>query len=116
MLRVSRRHGHQRHELEGFSAFAWAKALVDAGYPHYKLASSDIVLDKAAADALAALPADEENSADIAKVVNPPRIAAGGKKLADIFALDNVVPAADGAGGATATVTEAVPVMPTSAR
>jgi MFS family permease len=96
-------------KLEGFSAFAWAKALVDAGYPHYKMATSDIVLDKASAEALAALQAEKKPAADIAKLLNPIRAAAGGKKLADVFAVDTVVPAADGSGGATATVTEAVP-------
>jgi MFS family permease len=96
-------------KVEGFSAFAWAKALVDAGYPHYKLVSSDVVLDKASADALAALQADKKPAADIAKLLNPVRTAAGGKKLADVFSVDNVVPAADGSGGATVTVTEAAP-------
>ena len=32
-------------KLEGFNAFAWAKALVDAGYPHYKLVTSDVAID-----------------------------------------------------------------------
>lgn len=96
-------------KLEGFNAFAWAKTLVDAGYPHYKLASSDVVLDKAAAESLATLQADKKPAADIAKLLNPIRTAAGGKKLADIFTVENVAPAADGSGGATATVTEAVP-------
>lgn len=96
-------------KLEGFSAFAWAKALVDAGYPHYKLATSTVVLDKASAESLAALQAEKKPAADIAKLLNPIHIAAGGKKLADIFAVDSVAPAADGSGGATATVTEATP-------
>ena len=96
-------------KLEGFNAFAWAKALVDAGYPHYKLASSDVVLDKASAESLATLQADKKPATDIAKLLNPIRTAAGGKKLADIFTVENVVAAADGSGGATATVTEAVP-------
>ena len=92
-------------KLEGFNAFAWSKALIDSGYPHLKLATSDIVLDKAAADALAALQADKKPAADIAKVLTAARTAAGGKKIADTFAVDNVVPAADGSG-ATVTVTE----------
>ena len=47
-------------KLEGFNAFAWSKALIDSGYPHLKVATSDIVLDKAAADALAALQAEKK--------------------------------------------------------
>ena len=92
-------------KLEGFNAFTWSKALIDSGYPHLKVASSDIVLDKAAADALAALQAEKKPIGDIAKVLTAARIAAGGKKMADTFAVDNVVPAADGSG-ATVTVTE----------
>jgi hypothetical protein len=91
-------------KLEGFNAFAWSKALIDSGYPHLKLASSDIVLDKAAADSLAALQAESKPLADIAKVLTTARTAAGGKKMADTFAVDKVTPAAD--GGATVTVTE----------
>jgi len=56
-------------KLEGFNAFAWAKALVDAGYPHYKLASSDVVLDKASAESLATLQADKKPATDIAKLL-----------------------------------------------
>ena len=92
-------------KLEGFNAFAWSKALIDSGYPHLKVATSDIVLDKTAADALAALQADKKPIADIAKVLTTARTGAGGKKMADTFAVDNVVPAADGSG-ATVTVTE----------
>ena len=62
-------------KLEGFNAFAWSKALIDFGYPHLKVATSDIVLDKAAADALAALQADKKPIADIAKVLTTARTA-----------------------------------------
>jgi MFS family permease len=92
-------------KIEGFDALAWSKALIDSGYPHLKIATSDIVLDKAAADALAALQAEKKPAAEIAKVLTATRTAAGGKKMADTFAVDNVVPAADGSG-ATVTVSE----------
>jgi MFS family permease len=92
-------------KIEGFDALAWSKALIDSGYPHLKIATSDIVLDKAAADALAALQAEKKPAAEIAKVLTAARTAAGGKKMADTFAVDNAVPAADGSG-ATVTVSE----------
>jgi MFS family permease len=92
-------------KLEGFNAFAWSRALIDSGYPHLKLATSDIVLDKAAAHVLAAQQAENKPIGDIAKVLTAARTAAGGKKMADTFAIDSVVPAADGSG-ATVTVTE----------
>ena len=94
-------------KLEGFNAFAWSKALIDSGYPHLTLATSDIALDKAAANSLAALQAEKKPIADIAKVLTAARTATGGKKMADTFAVDNVVPAADGSG-ATVSVTEVI--------
>ena len=44
-------------KVEGFSPFTWSKALADSGYPHLKVASSVIDLDKAQAEKLAALQA-----------------------------------------------------------
>ncbi|MBL8894150.1 MAG: MFS transporter, partial [Rhizobiales bacterium] len=96
-------------KLEGFSAFAWSKALVDAGYPHLKIATSTVTLDKAQADQLAALQA-ENKTADALKLVSAARLATeGGKKLADTANIDSVQAAADGSG-ATVTVSEVASV------
>ncbi|CAN5228385.1 MFS transporter [soil metagenome] len=90
-------------KVEGFSAFAWSKALIDSGYPHLKAATSTIEVDKATADQLTALQADKK-TADIAKLLTTARMAKdpAAKKIADTYNVDSVVPSAD---GSTATVT-----------
>ena len=95
--------------IAGFNPFTWSKALVDAGYPLLKSASSTIVLTKEQSDKVAALQA-EKKTADVVKVLSDARIAAepAAKKIAAIANVDGVVVAADGTG-ATASVTEIVP-------
>jgi MFS family permease len=92
-------------KVEGFSPFGWSKALADAGYPLLKIASSDIDLDKAGADSLAALQA-EKKTADIMKLLSDARIAkdATAKKMAAIANVESVVVGAD--GSAKVTVSE----------
>jgi MFS family permease len=92
-------------KVEGFSPFAWSKALADSGYPLVKIASTTIDLDKAGADALAPLQADKK-TADIMKLLSDARIAkdAKAKKMAAITNVDGVVVAAD--GSAKVTVSE----------
>ncbi len=92
-------------KLEGFSPFGWSKALADSGYPLVKVASSDIDLDKAGADALAAAQADKK-TADVMKILSDARIAKdpAAKKMAAIANVDNVAVAAD--GSAKVTVSE----------
>jgi MFS family permease len=92
-------------KVEGFSPFAWSKALADSGYPLVKIASTTIDLDKAGADALAPLQADKK-TADIMKLLSDARIAkdATAKKMAAITNVDGVVVAAD--GSAKVTVSE----------
>jgi Major Facilitator Superfamily len=93
------------NKVEGYSPYSWTKAIVDAGYPLAKIASSTIDLDKAGADALAALQA-EKKSADVMKQLSDARIAKdpAAKKLAAIANVDGVVVAAD--GSAQVTVSE----------
>ncbi len=93
-------------KVEGFSPFAWSKALVDTGYPHMKAASSTIDLDKAQADQLTALQA-EKKGADAMKLLSDARIAKdpAAKKIADIANIDSLEMAADGSG-AKVTVSE----------
>jgi len=93
-------------KVEGFSPFTWSKALAESGYPHIKLATSTIELDKAGADQLAALQA-EKKTADALKLLSEARIAKDAKsaKLAAIANIDSVETAAD--GSAKVTVTEA---------
>jgi MFS family permease len=92
-------------KIEGFSPYGWSKALADAGYPLVKIASSDIDLDKAGADSLAALQA-EKKTADIMKLLSEVRIAkdATAKKMAAITNVDGVVVGTD--GSAKVTVSE----------
>ena len=94
-------------KIEGFTPFAWSKALADAGYPLLKVASSAINLDKAGADALAIAQTDKK-PADAMKILSDARIAkdAAAKKMAAIANVDTVVVAAD--GSALATVSEVV--------
>ncbi|MFO1088174.1 MAG: MFS transporter [Hyphomicrobiales bacterium] len=95
--------------IEGFSPFTWSKLLVDIGYPNLKVATSDIQIDKATADQLAALQADKK-AADISKLLSAVRMKdPAGKKLADVNNIDNVEVAADGSG-AKVTVSEILPV------
>jgi MFS family permease len=84
-------------KVEGFSPYAWSKALADSGYPLLKIASSTIDLDKAGADALVPLQA-EKKTADIMKLLSDTRMAkdAALKKMAAITNVDGVVVAADG--------------------
>ena len=95
-------------KVEGFSPFSWSKALVDSGYPLLKIAASDIDLDKAGADALAAAQAAKK-PADVMKVLSDARIAKdpAAKKMAAIANVDNVVVAAD--GSAKVSVSEVAP-------
>ena len=101
--------GADKKTIEGFNPFTWSKALVDAGYPLLKSASSTIALTKEQSDKVAALQA-EKKTADVVKVLSDARIAAdpAAKKIAAIANVDGVVVAADGTG-ATASVTEIVP-------
>ena len=94
-------------KVEGFSPFTWSKALADSGYPHVKIASSVIDLNKAQAEKLAALQA-EKKPADAFGVLSEARIAkdAALKKLADIANIDKVEAAAD--GSAKVTVSEVI--------
>ena len=87
--------------VEGVSAFGWQKVLADAGYPHFKLAESDVTLTKDQSDALVKAQTDK-NAADAAKVVNEARKAAdaAAKPLAASNSIAAPVVAADG----TATV------------
>jgi hypothetical protein len=100
--------GADKKVIEGFSPFAWSKALIDSGYPLLKSATSTIVVDKAGADAITALQA-EKKTADILKLLGDTRMKADPalKKMAPIANIDGVVAAAD--GSATVTVTEIAP-------
>ena len=51
-------------KIEGVSAFGWQKALADAGYPHFKVAESDLTLTKEKADALVKAQADKKAATD----------------------------------------------------
>jgi hypothetical protein len=44
--------GADKKVIEGFSPFTWSKALIDAGYPLLKSASSTIALTKEQSDAV----------------------------------------------------------------
>jgi MFS family permease len=90
--------------FEGFSPYAWSKALADSGYPHIKLASSVIELDKDQAAKLAALQA-EKKSADAMAVLSGARMAKdpAAKKMADIANIDNVEALADGTAKVSVT-------------
>ncbi len=92
--------------IAGFDPYTWSQALVEAGYPLLKSATSTIALTKEQADQIAALQA-EKKTADVTKILSDARIAAdpAGKKIAAIASVDGVAVAADGSG-ATATVTE----------
>ncbi|TMJ39561.1 MAG: MFS transporter [Alphaproteobacteria bacterium] len=93
-------------KVEGFSAFAWSKALIDTGYPQLKPATSTVDVDKAQADQLAALQADKKG-ADAIKLLSDARMAKdpAAKKIADVANIDSVEAAADGSG-AKVTVSE----------
>ena len=95
-------------KVEGFTPFAWSKALVESGYPHLKSASSVIELDKAGADQLAALQA-EKKPADVMKLLSDARIAkdAALTKIAAIANIDGVAVGAD--GSAKVSVSEIAP-------
>ncbi len=89
-------------KLEGFSPFAWSKALADSGYPHLKIATSEIALTKEQADKVAAAQTDKK-PADAMAVLSEARMAldATAKKLADVTNIDKVDVAADGTAKAT---------------
>jgi MFS family permease len=93
-------------KIEGYSAFTWSKALIDSGYPHLKVATSTIDLDKAQADQLAALQS-QNKPADVMKLLSEARMAKDPKvkKIADVANVDSVEVAPDGSG-AKATVSE----------
>jgi len=93
-------------KVEGFSAFTWSKALIDSGYPNMKLATSTIDLDKAQADQLAALQA-QNKPAEVTKFLSDARMAKDpkAKKIADVANVDSVATAPDGSG-AKVTVSE----------
>jgi MFS family permease len=98
-------------KIEGFSAFTWSKALIDSGYPHLKLATSTIDLDKAQSDQLAALQG-QNKPADVMKFLSDTRMAkdAKAKKIADVANVDQVEVATDGSG-AKVTVSEVAASM-----
>jgi MFS family permease len=56
-------------KIEGFNAFGWSKALADAGYPHMKVASSEVALTKDQTDALVKAQADKK-APDAEKIIN----------------------------------------------
>ncbi len=89
-------------KLEGFSAFAWSKALADSGYPHVKIATSEIVLTKEQSDKVIAAQTDKK-PADAIAVISEARMALDitAKKLADIANIDKVDVAGDGTAKAT---------------
>jgi MFS family permease len=94
-------------KVEGFSPYAWSKALADSGYPMIKLVPSEITLTKEQADKVAAAQADKK-TADAMAVLSEARMAADpkAKKIADVANIDKVDVAADGT--AKATVSEAI--------
>jgi len=98
-------------KVEGFSAFAWSKALIDTGYPQLKAATSTIDVDKAQADQLAGLQTDKKG-ADAIKLLSDARMAKdpAAKKIADVANIDSVEAAADGSG-AKVTVSEVSPIL-----
>ena len=85
------------NKIEGVSAYAWQKALADAGYPHFKVVESDVTLSKEQSDALIKAQA-EKVPADAAKVVNEARktVDAAAKPLATTNSIAAPVVAADG--------------------
>jgi Major Facilitator Superfamily len=89
-------------KVEGFSPFTWSKALMDTGYPHIKIAASEIALTKEQADKVAAAQADKK-TADAMAVLSDARMAADtkAKKIADIASIDKIDVAADGTAKAT---------------
>jgi MFS family permease len=95
-------------KIEGFNAFTWSKALIDSGYPHLKISTSTIDLDKAQADQLTALQA-ENKTADAMKLLTGARMAKDpkAKKIADVANIDSVAANPDGSG-AKVTVSEVV--------
>ncbi|MFO1034275.1 MAG: MFS transporter [Hyphomicrobiales bacterium] len=92
-------------KVEGFSAFAWSKALADAGYPHFTAAAADVTLTKEQTDALLAAQTAKV-AADAEKVINDARKAAdaAAKPLASPNAIAAPTVAADGTS--TVSVTE----------
>ena len=84
-------------KIEGVSAYGWQKALADAGYPHFKVAESDVNLTKEQSDALVKAQTDKV-PADATKVVNEARKAAdaAAKPLAATNSIAAPVVAADG--------------------
>ena len=89
-------------KVEGFNAFAWSKALADAGYPHFTVASSDVTLSKEQTDALVKAQTDK-NAADAVKVINAARTAAdaAAKPLAATNSIAAPTIAADGSSTVT---------------
>jgi MFS family permease len=89
-------------KLEGFAPYGWSKALADSGYPHLKVAASEVTLTKEQADKVAAAQADKK-TADAIAVISEARMAADAKakKVADISNIDKVDVAADGTAKAT---------------
>jgi MFS family permease len=62
-------------KVEGFSGYAWSKALSEAGYPHMTVAAGDVTLTKEQTDAVVKAQADKK-PADAEKVINELRKAA----------------------------------------
>jgi hypothetical protein len=89
-------------KTEGFSPFAWSKALADSGYPHVKIAISEIALTKDQADKVATAQGAKK-PADAMAVLSEARMAADAKakKMADISNIDKLDVAADGTAKAT---------------
>ncbi len=89
-------------KVEGFNAFAWSKALADAGYPHFAVASSDVTLSKEQTDALVKAQTDKI-AADAVKVINAARTAAdaAAKPLAATNSIAAPTIAADGSSTVT---------------
>jgi MFS family permease len=100
-------------KVEGVSAFAWQKALAEAGYPHFKVASADLVLNKEQTDAVVKAQADKKAATDakdtkaaaaatsaIEKVINEVRKASD-EKAKPIAATNNIAAPTVGADGAS---------------
>jgi MFS family permease len=62
-------------KIEGFSGFAWSKALAESGYPHMSVVAADLTLNKEQTDALIAAQTAKV-PADVEKVINGARKAA----------------------------------------
>ena len=84
-------------KVEGFNAFAWSKALADAGYPHFAAPAADVTLTAEQTTALVAAQAAKK-PADVEKIINEARKAvdAAAKPVASPNSIGVPTVAADG--------------------